>query len=396
MLFKMVDWFCCKIANAVMFVVALLPRTNTYDRSASKAKEHVLLVSNEPLGDSLVRMPLYVALRKAFPPTTHHIAVMLTPPVAELLAPLPFFDEIIVSENLCCTHPLRWIFAKGQFVDASLRWAIAHKIDIYLVPSRFRSLGHDYILRLTRPTLSVAYDVSCQERLFPATAACQRCRFDRYYTSILPITKGSSQVSEMKKLLSLVGGDVDELFAPVSSVEVDPILDFNVADKLEAPYVVLVPGSAAGYRRWPIDRFAEVATRLGCRIVVVGSESESQLGDAVPGAINLCGKTSLSELGGVLARASLVISNETGTATYAAVLGSKLLCIVGGGDFNAFFPTDFYKNTRSIYHAQPCFGCQWKCSKMRISEAVAPCIDSISVGEVYAAAQEMLSDRKVM
>ncbi len=391
MLFKIVDWLCCKVANAIMSFVALRPRRDEYDHSDSKGKKHILLVSNEPLGDSLVRMPLYASLRRAFPPETHHIAVILTPPVAKLLAPLPFFDEIIVSENLCCTHPLRWIFAKGQFLDDSLRWAIAHKIDIYLVPSRFRSLGHDYILRLSRPSVSVAYDVSYQERLFPATAACQRSCFDRYYTSIMPIVKGSPQVSEMKKMLSLACGDVGESFAPATHDEIYKVLDFSVAEKLEAPYVVLVPGAAAGYRRWPISRFAEVATRLGCRAVVVGSESESPLGDAVPGAVNLCGKTSLSQLGGILASADLVIANETGTATYAAVIGARTLCLVGGGDFNAFFPNDFYKNTRSIYHHDSCFSCMWNCSKANLSRCIAPCVDAISVDEVFAAAREMLS-----
>ena len=82
MLFKVVDWICCRLANAIMLLLSLWPRRNEYDFSPSKGKKHVLVVANDLLGDALVRMPFYVALRRAFPSETHHIAVMLTPPIA--------------------------------------------------------------------------------------------------------------------------------------------------------------------------------------------------------------------------------------------------------------------------------------------------------------------------
>lgn len=390
MLFKVVDWACCRIANAIMFLLSLWPRRNEYDFSSSKDKKHILVVANDLLGDALVRMPFYVALRQAFPPETHHIAVMLTPPIAKFLSRLPFFDEIIVSRHLCCSHFIRWIFSGRQFVDSSLRWALVHRTDIYINPFRFRSLGHDHILRLTKPSVSIAYETLDQARIFPASAECQRKRFDGLYTHLLPIIPNASQVDEMQKMLSHAASGACSKLVPVSQKEVEPILDFSVAETLAKPYVVIVPGAGAEYRRWPVERFARVVARLGRNVVAVGTKDEAALGDAIPGAVNLCGKTSLPELGGVLAGASLVIANETGTATYAAVVGVRTLCLLGGGDFKAFFPNDFYKNTRSIYHSAPCFSCRWMCSQTNLSCSVAPCIDSIGVDEVCAAAKEML------
>lgn len=392
MLFKVVDWVCCRIANAIMFLLSLWPRRNEYDFSPNKGKKHVLVVANDLLGDALVRMPFYVALRRAFPTETHHIAVMLTPPIAKFLSRLPFFDEIIVSRHLCCVHPIRWLFLKDGFVDTSLRWALSHKVDIYLNPFRFRSLGHDYILRLTRPSVSIAYETLYQSRIFPATAAYQKRKFDRCYTHLLPIIPNSTQVDEMRKMLSLAIGDGDVELCPVLLGDLRAVLDLRVGDALAKPYVVLVPGAGAYCRRWPVERFAEVADRLGGNIVVVGTKDEAALGDAIPGAVNLCGKTSLPELGGVLAGASLVIANETGTATYAAVVGVRTLCIVGGGDFNAFFPSAFYKNTRSVFHPDCCFSCGWTCSKADLGSSIAPCIDTIGVDEVCAVAKEMLRE----
>ena len=394
MLFKVVDWICYRLANAIMFLLSLWPRRNEYDFSPSKGKKHVLVVANDLLGDALVRMPFYVALRRAFPSETHHIAVMLTPPIANFFSRLPFFDEIIVSRHLCCAHFIRWIFSRRQFLDSSLRWALVHRIDIYLNPFRFRSLGHDHILKLTKPSVSIAYETLDQARIFPASAECQKRRFDSLYTHLLPIMPNASQVDEMYKMLSFAAPGACTGLVPVSPKEVEPILDFSVEATLARPYVVIVPGAGADYRRWPVERFAQVACRLGANVVVVGTAAEAKLGDKIPNAVNLCGKTSLSKLGGILAGASLVITNETGTATYAAVIGARTLCLVGGGDFKAFFPNDFYKNTRSIYHFTPCFSCRWSCSQTSLSNSVAPCIDSIGVDEVYAAAKEMLGESR--
>ncbi|MBQ7177066.1 MAG: glycosyltransferase family 9 protein, partial [Victivallales bacterium] len=204
-------------------------------------------------------------------------------------------------------------------------------------------------------------------------------------------TPNATQVGEMGKMLSLVtgGGDVD--LAPVARSDIKSIIDCSIADKLEKPYVVFVPGAGANCRRWPVERFAQVAAVLKRNIVVVGTKDEAVLGEAIPRAVNLCGKTSLSQLGGILAGADLVVANETGTATYAAVIGARTLCLVGGGDFKAFFPNEFYKNTRSIYHHDSCFSCMWNCSKTDLSRRIAPCVDAISAEEVCEAALGMLS-----
>ena len=390
MIFKMVDWLCYRLANTIVLLLSLWPRMNKYNSSPSRGKLHVLLIANDLLGDAISRIPFYAALRRVFPHETHHIAVVLTAPIAKFFYPLPYFDEIIVASNLSCCHPLRWIFSHDGFMDASLRWALTHKTDILLNPFRFRSLGHDYILALTNPSISIAYETLYQFRIFPATAAYQKRRIDRQYTHLLPIVPESTQVDEMQRMLSFSIGVSNVKLSPVACRDIKMILDSSVADKLEKPYVVFVPGAGANCRRWPVERFAQVATGLKHNIVVVGTKDEEVLGDAIPRAINLCGKTSLSQLGGILAGADLVIANETGTATYAAVIGARTLCLVGGGDFNAFFPNDFYKNTRSIYCYDSCFSCMWNCSKTDLSRCIAPCVDAISVEEVREAALEML------
>lgn len=90
--------------------------------------------------------------------------------------------------------------------------------------------------------------------------------------------------------------------------------------------VVLHVGAASGSRRWPLERFAEVATRLsaGTQMVLTGSAAERPLADRVaaaaglPAAAVLAGRTTLDQLAALVAAARLVICGDTGVAHLAS------------------------------------------------------------------------------
>jgi ADP-heptose:LPS heptosyltransferase len=95
-------------------------------------------------------------------------------------------------------------------------------------------------------------------------------------------------------------------------------------------FALLVPGAAPHRpaKRWPAERFGQLATLLAARgltPVVVGTRQEAPLAAAIrtacPATIDLTGQTSLRQLGGVAARASLAVGNDTGPIHLAASLG---------------------------------------------------------------------------
>lgn len=93
--------------------------------------------------------------------------------------------------------------------------------------------------------------------------------------------------------------------------------------------VVLQPGSTDPRRCWPARSFALVGdalARLGARVLVNGSAAEAPLVRAVTAAmrepaIDLSGRLDLGGLCGLLARAALVVSNDTGPLHLALALG---------------------------------------------------------------------------
>lgn len=97
-------------------------------------------------------------------------------------------------------------------------------------------------------------------------------------------------------------------------------------------------GAAYGSKRWPADRFAEVAGRLradGHHVVLTGSTAERDLARSVatraglPEPAVLAGTTSLSELAALVAGARLVVSGDTGTAHLAYAYRTPSVTLFG-------------------------------------------------------------------
>ncbi|MBE7499372.1 MAG: glycosyltransferase family 9 protein [Verrucomicrobiales bacterium] len=100
----------------------------------------------------------------------------------------------------------------------------------------------------------------------------------------------------------------------------------------------LNPGAEYGpAKRWPAERFIavakEVQARIGCRWLVFGGALDRPLAEtivqAVPGAVNLAGRTSLRELLQLLGVCRLLLTNDTGPAHVAAALGVSVVALFG-------------------------------------------------------------------
>jgi ADP-heptose:LPS heptosyltransferase len=116
-------------------------------------------------------------------------------------------------------------------------------------------------------------------------------------------------------------------------------------------YIVLFPGASARQKRWPAQRFGELARalhqRYGAqyRLVVAGSPGDNAYVPALtqaagPGVpiTNHCGQTDLPGLAGLIAGAQLLISNDTVAAHLAAQAGTPCLVLLMGENYGKFFP----------------------------------------------------------
>jgi ADP-heptose:LPS heptosyltransferase len=105
----------------------------------------------------------------------------------------------------------------------------------------------------------------------------------------------------------------------------------------DAALVGLFPGASQPRRRWPLERFVELASRLekseGAGIVVFLGPEEAAVAGAVRAAFSrsalvLDGLT-LSQLASAAARLELFISNDSGPMHLAAAVGTPVLLLLG-------------------------------------------------------------------
>lgn len=95
-------------------------------------------------------------------------------------------------------------------------------------------------------------------------------------------------------------------------------------------YVLFIPGCSAKhpYKRWPVERYGELADRLGhlgFSVVVLGTRDEAAEGEALARGrdwvVNMVGLTAINDVPQVALRSLAVVGNDTGPSHMAAMTG---------------------------------------------------------------------------
>ena len=170
----------------------------------------------------------------------------------------------------------------------------------------------------------------------------------------LPYVYLQPEILRYLELVALVG-------AP--PVGLEPRLAVTAADRDEAaavaggaaavageapPLAVIHPGATDARRRWPTERFAAVARVLagaGVTVLVSGGTDERELAARVvreSGGIarDVSGRLSLGGLVGLLAGATVVVSNDSGPLHLAAAVGTPTVGVFCGPNVvNSTWPT---------------------------------------------------------
>lgn len=163
----------------------------------------------------------------------------------------------------------------------------------------------------------------------------------------------------------------------------------------DVPFVVIFPGASIPERCWGSDRYHQLAKRLegaGNAVAVVGGREDIAAGAAIAsgtGALNLAGKTSLLETAGVLRRAKLLVSGDSGVLHIGVGLGLPTVSLFGPGIAKKWAPRG--PQHRVLNHNLPCSPCT-KFGTTPPCPIGVRCMQEITVDEVFAAVREVLRD----
>jgi ADP-heptose:LPS heptosyltransferase len=169
----------------------------------------------------------------------------------------------------------------------------------------------------------------------------------------------------------------------------------DVAGILEkSGWILVAAGAASGRKRWPVECFTEVIRTLhektGKKVLLVGTLDERPVAESIlaklPGiVVVLCGDLVLPETAALIAKASLVIANDSAIMHLGFELGVPTVGIFG--------PTDHEK----YGHAGPKFrvaredarACS--CGSEKLPRAERSCFHGLKPEKVIALCLELLN-----
>jgi len=163
-------------------------------------------------------------------------------------------------------------------------------------------------------------------------------------------------------------------------------------------HIAFAPGSRWPMKRWPVDRYLELAERIAAegqrRIVLVGDASDAQLcrpfagilGDSL---IDVTGGTSILETAGNIARCSGFIGNDSGLMHLAEAVGVPVVGLFGP-TVEAFGYYPALPSSRIVERRLECRPCS-RNGAVPCPKGTQECMTGISVDAVEAVVADLLS-----
>ena len=157
-------------------------------------------------------------------------------------------------------------------------------------------------------------------------------------------------------------------------------------------FIVLNPGGNWLPKRWPTERFAELADHLvqrhGVKILITGREKDNVLAEGIAGKMkhsstSLCGKTSIGELASIFKKAKLIISGDSGPMHIAVSTGSNVIAIFGPTLERITGP--YGKGRYRVIRKD--IGCEVPCYDLTCKQN--RCMEAVTAKDVIAAIDDM-------
>lgn len=141
-------------------------------------------------------------------------------------------------------------------------------------------------------------------------------------------------------------------------------------------YAVIVPGARWDNKIWPAENFGTLASLLPMQSIIVGSSADSKRALTVEKhsmgkATNLVGRTSLKELAGIIRKARMMITNDSGPMHIAAAFGVPVYALFGPTSPGRTGP--YGKGHTIIQSNEPCAPCfKRNCPNLLCMEGISP------------------------
>jgi len=376
--------------------------TSSPDDLRSREFRKILLIKLSAVGDVVNTIPVLNKLRRRYP--TAQLDWLVTPALAELLQHHPAITNIVefAREEWSAPWRLTPFVSYGRL--AAKLWSARYDLVIDM-HGQFRTAvlalatGAPVRIGFDRPRARV-WDAT--PRKFPRQTrkhAWQGAREASWlaYTHHIQVPTldlhAVDRYLNVGPILGLDEGDPDFSF-PLpreAGVRIDALMDYYGAAK--SRLVAMAPSTIWETKRWRSDGFAEVARHFlqkNFAVALIGSDRErsvcAEVARLAPGAINLAGETSLTELAALIRRSAITLTNDSGPMHLAVALQRPVVSVFGPTDPIWIGP---YHRADAVLQAKlPCSPCYLR--ELKRCDQGHACMREVSAGAVIERAERIL------
>jgi ADP-heptose:LPS heptosyltransferase len=336
--------------------------------------KQILLIRTAYLGDVIMTLPMLKPLKERFSGAT--ITVLTSLGGREILLNNPYVDDVLVYDPF---------------------WFYARPLRDY-----FKFLGQ---LRKRRFDLTIEARADIRDILFLVFPTRSRAKLSYavggggYFLShIVPYEKLKHKVEYHLDLVRFLGCSTDTVDWGVylTETEKEEVARLIRNSGVSAPFFCAHPGGRLPLKGWPTHRCADLYDRMidrfGLPLVLLSAGSEIGLADEIAGRMRnrpilLAGKTTIRQLSGVIARAALLVCNDSAPMHIAAALGTPTVAIFGPSKSAETGP---YSKGHLVVEKD--FPCRWSCDESRCKNVNHhACMEAITVDDVFQAIERKMA-----
>jgi ADP-heptose:LPS heptosyltransferase len=308
---------------------------------------NILVIDFGQLGDVILSLPALSAIRHRFPRA--RVTVAVGGSAASVIEMAGVADEALSVDRVALRdgpkHLSMWQI--GKLVLEVRRRKFDFVVDLHSLSETnllgFLS-GAGQRLYARRPGRSLDYLANF--RPAPPVEDRSKHAIDRYLDVVSPL--GVGEVSRVPRLpvRDEDGRTVDEMLRKALTGGKSKGRRAT-AGAGDGPLVGIFPGAGHPSRRWPIERFAELASMLERNdsvrsVLFAGPEERKLVRDALPKfppSTVVLDKLTVPQLAAAAARLSVFVSNDTGPMHVAAAVGTPVVILMQHHPmFNCYIP----------------------------------------------------------
>ena len=349
-----------------------------------KSLKKILVLRYRFIGDTILTVPFLRNLRRAEPDA--YIAWVVAPGSSEVVQGIPYVDELIFWDPVTIHADSR-----GTHKTFGDKLGFIHDL-------RARHFDKVYILKRSFGSALIGYLSGARKRIGFATEGRSFL-----LTRSVPYRSEQHEVLSFLDVLKADGIPVEDDYleswvTPQETDDAEKLLAATGADK--SRLLAIHPFGSIYEKTWPIERFAETATKLqkqfGLKPVILGAKGD------LPGFVkfrhlfpddscDLVGKCGIRITQAVLHKSTFFLGNDSGVMHLAAAAGLPLLALYGPTSPARFGP--WGGKTAVIYSDFHCSPCRQKYfTECKAAAGGKPaCIDSITVETVVAECSRILT-----